>query len=189
LFYAGFIRNAYCQTSGLIYELHMKRAFLLLALILSAPALPPAAADTMPEVQTSRFSEKPVPRFETLRFSRVNGRAGPGTDQQEKWVYTLKGLPMLVLKETTNWYFVQDPAGEKVWISASQFNQAANALTLGSFTLKAGRAADSADVAHIGEGILVELGPCDATQCQIRADRYRGWAPRELLWGATATKG
>lgn len=167
----------------------MKRAILLLALVISAPVLPPAAADSMPEVQKSRFSEKPVPRFESLRYGKVNGRTGPGRQHTEKWVYTLKGLPMLILKETQDWYFVQDPTGDKVWISASQFAEAPTALTLGAFTLKAGRAVDSADVALIGEGILVELGACDASQCSIRVEKHRGWAPRALLWGATATKG
>lgn len=167
----------------------MKRAILLLAFLLSAPALLPAAADSMPEVQKSRFSEKSVPRFESLRYNKANGRMRPETRSPVVWEYTLKGLPMLILKETKGWYYVQDPSGDKVWIAESQLAEAPMALTLDAFTLKAGRAADSADVALIGKGILVELGTCDATQCQIRANRYRGWAPRALLWGATATKG
>lgn len=167
----------------------MKRAILLLSLAFLLPALLPAAADTPGEVQKSRFSGRPVPRFETLRYGKVNGRIAPDTASPLKWEYTRKGLPMRILKETQGWYFAEDPTGERVWISATQFTEAPMALTLGSFTLKAGRATDSAEVALIGKDILVELGPCEATQCSVRVGKHRGWAPRTLLWGATATNG
>lgn len=167
----------------------MKRAFLLLALLLSMPALSPAGADDLPAVQISRFSEKPVPRFESLKFGKVRGRKGPGQNYDVRFEYNLRGAPVLILKESDTWRYVQDQDGDHVWIAASQLSERRTAIAREAFTLKAGRAADSADVALVGKDRLVELGECDATQCQITADRYRGWAPRALLWGATATKG
>lgn len=156
-------------------------------LLAAGPIVPQGLADSAPDVQISRFSGKPVPRFESLKFSKVNGRPGPGKEYPAKWVYTRKGLPMLILKETQDWYFVQDPSGEKVWISASQLSEAPMALTLGEFILKSGRAADSPDVARIDKDVLVELGLCEENMCPVRAGKYRGWAPRAKLWGATAT--
>lgn len=168
----------------------MKRAIRALALIFAASLMPSAGADSAQDVTKSRFSEKAVPRFETLKYNLVRGRKGPSQDYAVRFEYTQKGLPVRVLKESGTWYFVEDPSGDQVWIDASQLtDKRRTAMALEDFTLKAGRAADSPGIALIGKGRLVELGDCDATRCQIEADRFRGWAPRELLWGATATKG
>ena len=36
----------------------------------------------------------PVPRYVTLKFDRVNARAGPGDDHRLLWVYQARGLPV-----------------------------------------------------------------------------------------------
>jgi SH3-like domain-containing protein len=167
----------------------MKRAVLALAFVMAGPAAAPASAETQGEVMISRFSGKPVPRFETLKHEKVNGRNGPSEDYKVQWEYARKGLPMLIVKESGDWRYVRDPDGDEVWIKKTQLAGQQNALTTGDFVLKAGRAADSKDVAAVAAGVLVQLGPCDAAMCQITADGYRGWAPRDQLWGATATKG
>lgn len=165
----------------------MKRAVVALAFVMAGPAA--AFAETPGEVVISRFSGKPVPRFETLKHESVNGRRGPSEDYKVQWEYARKGLPMLIVKESGDWRYVQDPDGDEVWIKKTQLAGQQNALTTGDFVLKAGRAADSEDVAAVGAGVLVGLGTCEAAMCQITADGYRGWAPRGQLWGATATKG
>lgn len=167
----------------------MKRAVFALAVLLAGPSLPFASAEGQEEVQISRFSGKPVPRFESLRHEKVNGRVGPGEDYPVRWEYTRKGLPMLILKESGDWRYVQDPQGDEVWIKRTQLAARQNAVAMADFVLKAGRAPDSADVANIGAGALLELGTCDADQCQVTAGSFRGWAPRRQLWGTTATKG
>lgn len=167
----------------------MKRAVLALAVLLAGPSLPFASAEGQEEVQISRFSGKPVPRFETLRHEKVNGRVGPSTQYEIKWEYSRRGLPVLILKESGDWRYVRDPQGDEVWIERTQLAARQNAVAMADFVLKAGRAPDSADVAKIGAGALLELGTCDADQCQVTAGSFRGWAPRRQLWGATATKG
>ncbi len=167
----------------------MKRAVITLVILTLCPLMLPVSAESPAEVQISRFSGKPVPRFEALRHEKVNGRVGPSRDHKVRWEYVRKGLPMLILKESGDWRYVRDPQGDEVWIEKSQLAGQQTAVALGDFTLKAGRAADSADVARVAAGALVSLGPCDAALCQITAGSFRGWAPREQLWGATATKG
>lgn len=167
----------------------MKRAVLALAVLLALPSLPPALAEAEDSPQISRFSGKPVPRFETLKHEKVNGRAGPGEDYPVRWEYARKGLPVLILKESGDWRFVRDPQGDEVWIKRTQLAGQQNAVAMADFVLKAGRAPDSADVASIAAGVLMELDTCDAVQCKVTADGLRGWAPRDRLWGATATKG
>ena len=79
----------------------MKRAVLALAFVMAAPAAAPAFAETQSEVMISRFSGKPVPRFEALRHETVNGRKGPGEDYKVVWEFKRKGLPVLILKYGT----------------------------------------------------------------------------------------
>ena len=165
----------------------MKRAVLALAVLMAGPAA--TFAETKGEVMISRFSGKPVPRFETLKHEKVNGRKGPSEDYKVQWEYARKGLPMLIVKESGGWRYARDPDGDEIWIKKTQLAGQQHALTTGDFVLKAGRAADSEGVAAVGAGVLVQLGTCDAAMCQITADGYRGWAPRGQLWGATATKG
>lgn len=167
----------------------MKRAVLALALAFALTGLPSASAGSLEEVQISRFSGKEVPRFESLRHEKVNGRIGPGRDYAVRWEYVRRGLPVLILKESGDWRYVRDHAGDEVWIEKTQLSDARKALTRDAFALKAGRAADSREIAMIGKDVLVTLGDCERDACQVTAGRYQGWAPRDLLWGATATKG
>lgn len=167
----------------------MKRAVLALALALASPVLPSVSAESLDDVQISRFSNKPVPRFESLRHEKVNGRIGPGKDYGVRWEYLRRGLPVLILKESGDWRYVRDHAGDEVWIEKTQLSDTRKALTLGTFALKAGRASDSRDLAAIGPDVLVELGECEREACRVTAGKYRGWAPRAQLWGADATKG
>ncbi|MBK8198124.1 MAG: hypothetical protein IPK75_07110 [Acidobacteria bacterium] len=167
----------------------MKRAVLALTLLVSSACVLPVAADPLPEVQISRFSDKPVPRFEALRHEKVNGRMGPSEDYKVQWEYTRKGLPVLILKESGAWRYVRDPSGDEVWIKGNQLTDRPTAVTTDAFVLRAGRAGDSASVADIGKGVLVEVQGCEAEMCQITAGAFRGWAPRTRLWGASETKG
>ncbi|MEQ9506564.1 MAG: SH3 domain-containing protein [Hyphomonas sp.] len=167
----------------------MKRAVVTLALLMACSGAPPVSAEAPADVQISRFSGKPVPRFETLKHEKVNGRKGPSEEYQVQWEYALKGLPVLIVKESGDWRYVRDPAGDEVWIKNTQLAARPNALTTGAFVLKTGRAKDSDSVARVASGALVELGTCDETMCEVTAGRFRGWAPRAQLWGSTATKG
>jgi len=167
----------------------MKRAVLALAALVSGFAGPLASAEAPGEPQISRFSGKPVPRFETLKHEKVNGRKGPGEDYKVQWEYARKGLPVLIVKESGDWRYVRDPDGDEVWIKRTQLAGQQNAVAMADFVLKAGRAPDSADVARISRGALLELATCDASLCQVTAGSFRGWAPRAQLWGANATKG
>lgn len=165
----------------------MKRAGLALAFLGAGLAPGPAWAEMEAGVTISRFSGKPVPRFETLKHEKVNGRKGPSEDYEVLWEYVRKGLPMLIVKESGDWRYVRDPVGDEVWIKKTQLAGQQNALTLGGFVLKSGRAPDSHDVASVAAGVLAQLGSCDAAMCQVNAGGFRGWAPRDHLWGARTT--
>src|SRR6201991_3487678 len=87
------------------------------ALVLLAAASvygPAQAAPPAPERQTP--SGMPVPRYVSLKFDKVNARAGPGDDHRLLWVYKVKGLPVQVVAETAEWRRICDPDGKLAWV-------------------------------------------------------------------------
>lgn len=175
----------------------MKRAPLVLAILLALssgagaePVVQPAAApNPLPAAETgtepviSRFSKKPVPRFETLRWAEVNGRTAPSLSAPIAWQYNRKGLPVMVVKESGEWYRVRDPAGDEVWVHMRMVSEGATAIVTRTAVLTSANARDAAGVAELGKGVLVEVISCEDTVCEVEAAGYRGWMPRASLWG------
>jgi len=182
--------------------LHMKRAPLVLAILLALsmgagaeqvakPVAVPVSAPIPERVSAagaepviSRFSKKPVPRFETLRWAEVNGRTGPSLSSPIAWQYNRKGLPVMVVKESGEWYRVRDPAGDEVWIHKRMLAEGSTAMVTRTVILASSTARNAEGVAELGKGVLVEVNSCDSTLCEVEAAGYRGWMPRSSLWGA-----
>lgn len=145
-----------------------------------------AALAQAPElIRISRFSGKPVPRFETLRYAMANGRACPSTkDCPILWEYQRQGLPMLVIKETDDWRRVRDPSGAEVWMHERMLEDGRKAWVQTPTVLRMAPDAEATAVVDVGRGVLVDLGPCEAGWCDVKARDYRGFAPQDALWGA-----
>ena len=144
-----------------------------------------AAMAQAPElVRVSRFSGKPVPRFETLKFAMVNGRAGPSKQHPVLWEYQCKGLPLLVIKESQDWRRVRDPSGTEVWVHARMLEDGHKAYVQTPTEIREDPSAEAPAVADLGRGVLVDLGACEEGWCRVQAKDYRGYAPQPALWGA-----
>lgn len=170
----------------LMEALHMKRAPLVLAILLSLSM--GAGADTEKSAEgtpvVSRFSGKLVPRFETLRWAEVNGRSGPSLSSPIAWKYNRKGLPVMVVKESGEWYRVRDPVGDEVWVHMRMLAEGATAIVTRTTVLTSAPERGSEGVAQVGKGVLVEVTTCDSALCEVETAGYRGWMPRSALWGA-----
>lgn len=57
--------------------------------------------------------------FVFLRSNNVNGRCGPSKDYPCVRVYQRQCLPMKIVSEQGEWFFLQDWEGEKVWVHRS----------------------------------------------------------------------
>lgn len=159
----------------------MKWAPLFLTGLLLASAS--ALAQDVTDVRVSRFSGKQVPRFETLKYASVNGRKGPGQDHDIVWHYERKGLPLLIIKETQSWRRVRDPDGAEVWVHARMLEPTDTAMVQTDITLHRQPDETSEEIAHVEASVLVQVEDCSPDWCRIKADNYRGWAPRRTLWG------
>ena len=87
----------------------------LIATACSFPFTAPLAAQTKPAEGTT-VSGLPVPRFVSIKPSRVNLRSGPGTQYPTTWVYKREGLPLEIIQEYEGWRQVRDSDDTKGWV-------------------------------------------------------------------------
>lgn len=137
-------------------------------------------------------SKLPVPRFVSLRFNVVNGRAGPSPEYPIKWVYRRKGLPVRVVAETEEWRRIEDPDGTKVWVHKRMIE--AKRTVIARPTDGAGRQRavvlykssneTSRVVATMNIGVIGEIIDVSPGWRRIKVGRYIGWARANELWGA-----
>ncbi len=140
-------------------------------------------------VKISRFSGKPLPRFESLRYSAVHGRQGPNLDHQILWRYEREGLPMLIVRETHGWRRVRDPDGDEVWMQARMLSETRTALVTRETELKRSPTEESASKARLKSGVIAELSVCENGWCKIKVGRETGWLPQSELWGTQVATG
>ena len=145
------------------------------------------AADGM-EARVSDFSGQTVPRYASLRYNEVNGRAGPSPDYPVRWTYERAGLPVVVIRESKDWRMIRDPMGDEVWINQSQLAAKRTAITTNSGVIYREPRTDAAKVARFGPGAVVSLGDCGQVWCRVEGDGRKGWVGKTDLWGADALK-
>lgn len=149
----------------------------------------PIVAESAKLEQISRFSGKPLPRFESLRYSAVHGRQGPTLDHPILWRYERKGMPMLVIRETHGWRRVRDIDGDEVWVQARMLSEARTAIFISASTLHRKPDANSSAQAKIVAGVVAELETCDGNWCRVKIQRKSGWVERQDLWGTETATG
>lgn len=161
-------------------------AFMLLSFGQGQNAKAQAEAE---RVEVSVFSGKPVPRFESLRYSAVHGRQGPSLDHPILWRYEKEGLPMLIVRETNGWRRVRDIDGDEVWMQARMLSPARTVTTLEDLTLYKQADDSSRAKATLREGVIAELAECEGRWCQVSVGRMDGWVEASGLWGTGSETG
>lgn len=151
----------------------------LAALLVAAVAAPVMAAPR----QTP--SGLPVPRYVTLKFDKVNARAGPGDDYPALWVYKVRDLPVQVVAETAEWRKVCDPEGGSAWVHRRTTNGSRSVMRLaaGPVPVKARADASARTVAILPPRGLASLDRCRDGWCRLKGRGGAGWIPQSAAWG------
>jgi len=151
------------------------------AVVLTALVAVPAMAAA--ERQTP--SGYPVPRYVTLKFGKVNARAGPGDDHRLLWVYRTKGLPVQVVAETREWRRVCDPEGGLAWVHKRVTDGRRAVINLQNrptpLLRKPRTGAEPA--AYLNVRAMASLDRCEKGWCKVKVARTSGWAREGALWG------
>lgn len=133
----------------------------------------------------------PIPRFVTLKSSRVNLRVGPGRTYPVEWMYLKAGVPVEVIQEFDNWRRVRDADGTEGWINQSLLSGKRSAIVapwnrgkeMTAPLLREPRE-DAGRVAILEPGAMGQIERCNGTWCQMRFEGHRGWVSQALIWGA-----
>ena len=127
----------------------------------------------------------PVPRYVTLKFGKVNARAGPGDDHRLLWVYRTRGLPVQVVAETSEWRRVCDPEGGLAWVHKRVTDGRRAVINLANrpapMLTRPKTGAEPA--AFLGVRALASLDRCQKGWCKVKADGASGWVREGTLWG------
>jgi SH3-like domain-containing protein len=127
----------------------------------------------------------PVPRYVSLKFDKVNARAGPGDDHRLLWVYRVRSLPLQVVAETPEWRRVCDPDGQLAWVHKRTTDGRRTAMNVAPdpAPLRARPRLDARVVAYLKPRALADLVRCDKDWCRVRADDASGWVRAGDLFG------
>lgn len=147
-----------------------------------------ALAEDSLERKTGTATGLALPRFVSLKSDEVNARLGPGSDYAIAWVFRRAELPVEIIAEFESWRQIRDSEGGTGWVSASLLSGRRTALvapwvkkkTL--FQLSSSRG-DTAIVAEMEPGAIVDILNCDGKYCEIYAGNRKGWMPQKNLWG------
>lgn len=157
------------------------------AATLGLAAFPVRAAGPAAERPTP--SGMPVPRYVVLKFAEVNARAGPGDDHRLLWVYRVRGLPVQVVAETSEWRRICDPEGGLAWVHRRTTDGKQMVMNRGAAPAPVYRSTEpgARHVADLNPRSLAALIGCETGWCHIKADGVSGWTRAERLWGTAST--
>ena len=160
-------------------------ALALGALLVAAPSATAKDAPAPAERQTP--SGYPVPRYVTLKFSKVNARSGPGEDHKLRFVYRTKGLPLQVVAETSEWRRVCDPEGQVTWVHKRATDGRRSVINMGERPAPLYRAPKPGAelAAYLNVRALAALDRCEKGWCKVKATGAQGWVREGALWGTS----
>lgn len=165
------------------------RTALFAAAALLALAIP--AAPVLAQSAATGSSGLPLPRFVSLKSSKVNLRIGPGLGYPVEWMYLRAELPMEIIQEYDNWRRVRDVEGAEGWINQSLLSGRRTAIAApwqrGKDTellLRAGPETTARIVARLEPGAIGAIRSCNGQWCEIEFSGHKGWLSQTQIWGA-----
>ncbi|MCM2291654.1 SH3 domain-containing protein [Allorhizobium sp. BGMRC 0089] len=161
--------------------------------LLLISALLTFGSSAMAEGPTKGPSGLPLPRFVSLKSSRVNLRIGPGTDYATAWTYQKGGLPVEIIQEYDNWRKIRDSDGTEGWVNQILLSGDRTALAAPWMRGKGDdvfvNMHDSADssatvIAKLQPGVIIRLSECTGKWCRGEVGDTKGWVAQNQIWGA-----
>jgi len=126
-----------------------------------------------------------VPRFVSLKFSKVNGRTGPSRDHPIAWQYQRRGLPLLIVAETEMWRKVRDISGDEAWVRKPALSGARTVIAKELTSVRSRPNASAREIARIDQNALLRLEACKDGWCEVKSESgLKGWSRQDMLWGA-----
>ena len=138
-------------------------------------------ADGIPRVPVTNL---PLPRFVSLKASEANIRRGPSLSHRIDWIFTRRDMPLQVVAEYGHWRRIVDRDGIGGWVHYTLLSGTRSVIIDKDLQpIFVAPDKTTGQVALLESGVVARLGPCEVDWCRVTAGGYRGWAPKEALWG------
>lgn len=151
-----------------------------------AVADPGSAAEpaTKGPVTKGPVTSLPLPRFVSIKSTKVYARRGPSQTHRIDWIYQQNGLPVEITAEYGHWRRIRDRDGEGGWVHYAMLSGTRTVIVDHDMLDLRSRASDDAPVvARLETGVIARLEDCTPAWCRMVAGGYKGWAPKSALWG------
>ncbi len=128
----------------------------------------------------------PVPRFVSLKANQTHCRSGPSFDHPVRITYMRKGLPVMVVAETSDhWRKIRDSEGDECWSHRSKLSGIRTALVIvDGLALHTRPGPEMPMRARLGRGIIGRVEAVEGNWVQFSTDGMKGWASLSGFWGA-----
>tara|TARA_B100001057_G_scaffold145288_1_gene145231 strand:- start:171 stop:614 length:444 start_codon:yes stop_codon:yes gene_type:complete len=121
--------------------------------------------------------------FLMLKYNKVNVRYGPNKDDQIKFIYKKKYLPLKVIDRKENFRKIIDHKKNNGWIHISQLKPPKSLIVMENKTLFKKNSIFSKPIIKLEKGKLVLIKKCKENWCKIKTNKITGWLRTENVWG------
>ena len=121
--------------------------------------------------------------FLMLKYNKVNVRYGPNKNDQIKFVYKKKYLPLKVIDKKENFRKIIDHKNNNGWIHISQLKSPKSLIMMENKTLFKKNSIFSKPIIKLEKGKLVLIKKCKENWCKIKTNKITGWLRTENVWG------
>ena len=133
-----------------------------------------AVAKGTRDARVGSVTNLPIPRYVSLRASRINVRRGPGLSYRKDWVFQRAGLPVRVVEEYGDWRRIVDKDEAGGWVYHAMLTGRRTVLITAESVFLRKTPADTAKaVAEAEGGVVARLGTCNPQWCSVQADGHQ----------------
>ena len=139
-----------------------------------------------PVIAQTNASGLPLPRYVSLRATKVNMRTGPGVQYPVEWEYRRQFLPIEIIAEYGTWRKVRDWQGAQGWVHQNMLSGRRTFIVTEKVrTVRRDPSTKSPGVAGLEPGVIgrVQFCPTNSTWCRVDVDGHYGWLRRVEFWG------
>ena len=136
------------------------------------------------EPQKGQVTNLPIPRYVSLKVKEANARRGPSLSHKIDWIYKRQNMPLEIYAEYENWRRVRDFEGLGGWVHYTLLSGTRYVLVKNELLeMRLLPSIDAQVVAKIPQRNIATLDKCNKGWCRIIDDGYKGWVPKNGIWG------
>ena len=136
------------------------------------------------EPQKGQVTNLPIPRYVSLKVKEANARRGPSLSHKIDWIYKRQNMPLEIYAEYENWRRVRDFEGLGGWVHYTLLSGTRYVLVKNELLeMRLLPSIDAQVIAKVPQLNIATLDKCNKDWCRIIDDGYKGWVPKNGIWG------